>query len=257
MKPSLEAKQYVKTLKIKDGKFPDVLKWREGLLETLTSQYGEVAKRISIRLNDESSHIDGIKLEDIELDKANYDFTDQGSVAQFNFDKEVAKTKKEPVDKREEINAKILGNVDHQVIKRARLSNPDAFDSRFTPTEVFLEYILSAIYHGDKSEYQKSVRTRLNEYSESPDTTDEEYLDVGRALLMEATALGVPHTEEVLVVTGMKNLCSLWRVVKQEYLIRPNDIDSFDIMEKYLQYMETSQGCYWRSNCVPGAECNY
>ena len=56
----------------------------------------------------------------------------------------------------------------------------------------------------------------------------------GRALLMEAAALNVHQEESDLVVTAMKNLGPQWKVVKQEYLLRPTEITTFDAMEEYL-----------------------
>ena len=53
-------------------------------------------------------------------------------------------------------------------------------------------------------------------------------------MLLEAAALGVVHTENDLVVTGMKNLCAQWQAVKTEYLLRPIGITTFDEMEKHL-----------------------
>ena len=47
------------------------------------------------------------------------------------------------------------------------------------------------------------MRTRLNEYFQSPDTEDNEYIGEGRALIVEAAALEVPHTEADLVTTMM------------------------------------------------------
>ena len=51
------------------------------------------------------------------------------------------------------------------------------------------------------------------------DVTDEEYVETGRALIIEAAALSAPQTESDLVVTGMKNLCPQWRAVKNGYLL--------------------------------------
>ena len=68
---------------------------------------------------------------------------------------------------------------------------------------------MTAIFHGDISDHQKSVRTKLSEYFQPFDKSDEEFFDEGRALLMEATALGAPHTDEELAIAGMKNLATL------------------------------------------------
>ena len=102
------------------------------------------------------------------------------------------------------------------------------------PQGVFIEYIFSAIFTGDKSDYQKSVRTRLNEFAQFPDVTDEEFIEEGRELLMEAAALDVHQDEKELVTTGMKNLNAQWKALKQEFLLRPTDLKTFDEMEDYL-----------------------
>ena len=49
------------------------------------------------------------------------------------------------VDLREKMHAKILESVSHSVTKRARLKNPDVFDSKFTPTSAFLDSIVDQL----------------------------------------------------------------------------------------------------------------
>ena len=56
-KEAKDPKEYVKSLRITKGNFPDVLKWREGLCQTLQPEYGEGAKRFSWKPHDESSYI--------------------------------------------------------------------------------------------------------------------------------------------------------------------------------------------------------
>ena len=88
-------------------------------------------------------------------------------------------------------HAAIKEKVDDEALKRAKLAHPDAFTSMYTPTGVFLEYIFGAIFQGDKHEYQKDLRDRLNKYSKLPDTDDADFINEGRALLVEARALQV------------------------------------------------------------------
>ena len=234
-KDAKDPKEYVKTLKITRGNFPDVLKWKEGLCQTLQAEYGEVAKRLSVKPSTESAFIDELTEDDVELSQRDYDWTVPADVAKYNFDKIRKQKNLDLVEKRAAMHARIIEqNVSAEVLKQAQLTNPDAMDSKYTPTSVWIEYILSAIFQGDIAEYQKSVRTRLNEYSQAPDVTDEEYIETGRALVIEATALNVQQTEKDLVITGMKNLCPQWRAVKNEYLLRPTNVETFDAMEKYL-----------------------
>ena len=230
-----DPKDYVKSLTITKGNFPDVLKWREGLCHTLQSEYGEVAKRLSITPHVESAYIDELTEEDVELSPEDYDWALPADVARYNFDKIQKQKHHDLVEKRVGMHAKIIEqNVSTEVLRQAQLAHPEAMDSKYTPTSVWLEYILEAIFQGDVSNYQKSVRTRLNEYAQAPDVTDEEYVATGRALLIEAAALGVAHTESDLVITGMKSLCAQWRAVITEYLLRPTEITTFDEMEKHL-----------------------
>ena len=230
-----DPKDYVKSLKITKGNFPDVLKWKEGLCQTMQSEYGEVAKRLSNKPHEESAYIDELAEEDVELSPEDYDWTVPADVAKYNFDKIRKQKNQDLVEKRASMHARIIEqNVSTEVLRQAQLSHPDAMDSKYTPTSVWIEYILAAIFQGDISQHQKSVRTRLNEYAQAPDVTDEEYVATGRALLLEAAALGVVHAESDLVVTGMKNLCAQWRAVKTEYLLRPAEITTFDMMEKHL-----------------------
>ena len=115
----------------------------------------------------------------------------------------------------------IREKVDNEVLKRARLLYDDAFTSMYTPTEVFLDYIFGAIFQGDKHDFQRDIRDRLNKYSQSPDTDDADFINEGRALLVEARALEVVQTERDLVITGMRNLSPRWRTLKSEFLLRP------------------------------------
>ena len=230
----LDAKEYVETVKVKKNVFPEALKFRTGLYIILAAEYGDVAKRIPSNPNAETADIDLITLDNTKVNKDDYDFSVPAQVAEYNADEREAKRKKDIVDSREKMHGKILEYVDADVVKRARIKYPDAFDSKFTPTGVFIEYIFSAIFTGDKSDYQKSVRTRLNEFEQLPDVTDEEFIEEGRELLMEAAALDVHQDEKELVTTGMKNLNAQWKALKQEFLLRPTDLKTFDEMEDYL-----------------------
>ena len=233
-KVPLDAKEYVETVKVKKNVFPEALKFRTGLYIILAAEYGDVAKRIPSNPNAETADIDLITLDNTKVNKDDYDFSVPAQVAEYNADEREAKRKKDIVDSREKMHGKILEYVDADVVKRARIKYPDAFDSKFTPTGVFIEYIFSAIFTGDKSDYQKSVRTRLNEFAQFPDVTDEEFIEEGRELLMEAAALDVHQDEKELVITGMKNLNAQWKALKQEFLLRPTDLKTFDEMEDYL-----------------------
>ena len=78
----------------------------------------------------------------------------------------------------------------------------------------------------------------LKGVSKDAESVKEEFLDEGRALLMEAAALDVRQEESDLVVTAMKNLGPQWKAVKQEYLLRPTETTTFDAME---------EGRHWRA----------
>ena len=65
---SKDPKEYVRTLKITTGASPDVLKWREGLCQLLQAEFGEVAKRLSVKPNEESAYIDETTPDDVDLE---------------------------------------------------------------------------------------------------------------------------------------------------------------------------------------------
>ena len=90
-------------------------------------------------------------------------------------------------------------------------------------------------FQGDKRVYQASVRDRLSKRAQTPDVEDSDFIDEGRALLIEAKALGVTHAERELVETGVKSLSPQWRALKRERLLRPPSVTTFDELEQGLQ----------------------
>ena len=119
---------------ISKGCFPDVLKWREGLCQTLQSDYGETAKRLSIKPHEESAFIDELTEDDVELAPEDYDWTVSADIAKYNFDKVRKQKNTELVEKRIQMHAKIIEqNVSSEVLKQAKLAHPEAMDSKYTP----------------------------------------------------------------------------------------------------------------------------
>ena len=71
-------------------------------------------------------------------------------------------------------------------MKRAQLGHPDAIDSKRAPASAWIDYASSAASRGDVGELQRGARARLSERSQSPDAADEERVDAGGALAIEA-----------------------------------------------------------------------
>ena len=71
-----DPKRRAKSLQIRDGRRPGALKWREGLKETLSAEFGEPAKRLGVKPSEESEHIDDVAPEDVNLNKDDYDVAD-------------------------------------------------------------------------------------------------------------------------------------------------------------------------------------
>ena len=97
-----------------------------------------------------------------------YDFGDAQQVARYNADIKRAAVNKELRDQRMKMHAAIKEKIDNEVLKRAKVNHPEAFISMYTPTGAFLEYIFGAVFQGDKREYQKDLRDRLNKRAQLP-----------------------------------------------------------------------------------------
>ena len=95
----------------------------------------------------------------MELSPDDYDWTAPADVTKRSFDKIRKQANKELVEKRAAMRARIaLQSVSSDAAKQARLAHPDAMDSKCAPTSAWIECILSAIFQGDVSEFQKSAR---------------------------------------------------------------------------------------------------
>ena len=129
------------------GGFPDALKWKEGLCQALQAEYGEVAKRLSVKPSMESAHIDELTEDDVELSQRDCDWTAPADVAKRNFDKTRKQKSLDLVEKRAAMRAKAIEqNVSSEALKQAQLTSPDAMDSKRAPTSAWIERVLSAIF---------------------------------------------------------------------------------------------------------------
>ena len=195
------------------NKWIDINKWTQGALLAHGEDFGVVAQRLELNPGAETAYVDEVAEDVRDVNPDDYDFGDAQQVARYNADGKRAAVYKELVEQRMKTHAAIKEKVDDEALKRAKLAHPDAFASMYTPTGAFLEYIFGAIFQGDKRERQKDLRDRLNKYSQLPDTDDADFINEGRALLVEARALQVAQDESDLVTTGMRNLSPRWKTL--------------------------------------------